>query len=102
MFDWNIFWDVVKIISAPTGIIMFLLSVKERRVAARLKSGEADVTDLTTIKMLREAYRELTKDVMSYKKEADLKIGQMEQEIGMLRKIIEKQPKQCDNCPLKN
>jgi len=66
------------------GLISLILARKERR-------ANIDLTDGNAVKVMQEVYKEFAKDTA-------LEIGQMKEEIRMLREVIKKQQIDCAAC----
>jgi hypothetical protein len=60
-------------------------------VARRERQANIDLTDGNAIKVMQEVYKEFAKDTA-------LEIGQMKEEIKMLREIIKKNQLECAGC----
>jgi len=66
------------------GFMSLMLARKERR-------ANVDLTDGNAIKVMQAVYKEFAKDTA-------LEIGQMKEEIRMLREVIKKQQTDCAAC----
>jgi len=60
-------------------------------IARRERQANIDLTDGNAVKVMQEIYKEFAKDTA-------LEIGQMKEEIKMLREVIKKQQTDCAAC----
>lgn len=62
--------------------------------AWRLRKSAADLSSATALDMMQKVYQQFILDTA-------VEIGQMKEEIKMLREVVESYKSTCDNCPNK-
>lgn len=78
---------VIGSIIGTGGLVSLFMARKERKAAQNLTAGNA-------LDIMQKVYAQFVKDT-------EFEIGQMKEEIRMLRKVVEKYKETCDNCPNK-
>jgi hypothetical protein len=70
------------------GAVSLIFARKERRAAQDIASGNA-------VDIMQKVYAQFIKDTA-------VEIGQLKEEVKMLRAVVESYKQTCDNCPNKN
>lgn len=77
----------VSALFSAGGVATWVLAWREKKAAANLQSGNA-------LDIMQKVYAQFVSDTA-------LEIGQLKEEVKMLRSIVEEYKKTCDNCPHK-
>lgn len=78
-------YKIVTSLVGAGGIFAFFLSWRKEKALARM-------TDASTFKIMQEAYNMFAKDMK-------FEIGQLKEEVVMLRAILKDRDKKCAACP---
>lgn len=88
--DDNLWHDLFPLIGALLsggGILTLAIARKERKAAA-------DLTNANAVEIIQKVYQQFVKDTA-------LEIGQLKEEVRMLREVVQKYKDRCDSCPNK-
>jgi hypothetical protein len=89
----------IGVVLSGSGVILYILAWRTNRATARKTEAEADLSEITSVRQLRAAYKDFISDYAEYKQIQDLKFVNMEQEINTLHATIKTQTERCHACP---
>lgn len=95
---WELLSIVITGIFSGTGIISLVIARKERTAILKEKEALAELAKGNVLEKIQSLYRTMVEDYDKDKAKQNFKIAQLEQEVGMLQKIIEKQRNDCASC----
>lgn len=101
--DGKIVTFVTIVITGATGFffnfLMWWANRRERLALIKEKEANAKLTGTNIFEKIQGMYGKLMNDLEKREAERDLEMGQMREEIKMLRSIIDKKNEKCKTCP---